>query len=381
MLDTVYRLSLLFGVVLSVTIWGCTDKDSSKLPVHPSEPGFYVLTNDVAHIRNLSDSEVICVVNGEPLTKREFSALLRLRDAVWRLRQGKPLFCPAKEYAELELMAGPATVMDLIRRRLFDQYARKISAVPAEAEVQKAEKDLLATFKNMKDMDLETVANQIGGDAGEILRRTPYYNALDAILRQSVTTNDLSHVSEAEIQDRLRFVAEFDANAEEMNAKARKRLLAAKARILAGSDFSEEAQKIPDAVEPEFGKLWGTFELQEFSGEADLSAWLEKANVGDISEPLDLPDGLGIVRLMEKGKGEAPSNEPQPDTYTLQRCTVMACEKMQHQERPEMIQQLLRWKNEAALLELGPKLFGQAVIEYPRGTNLFDRVETEGKGK
>ena len=49
--------------------------------------------------------------------------------------------------------------------------------------------------------------------------------------------------------------------------------------------------------------------------------------------------------------------------------------------REQMKRQLLLWKREEAQRTLGTMLSDRAVIEYPNGTNLFDKVAVEAKGE
>lgn len=319
-------------------------------------------------------------VNGESFTKSDFTAALTLKDRVWRLRENKPLVCPAKEFADFEQAAGPSVLMEMIHHAMFAQYAREMGIRPAESNVAEAAARLLKVL-NLRNLSVDEIADSIGGKAGELFRQIPYIDAQDILLRQSVTSNDLSHVSEAEIKARLDYVAQFDANADRLNGQAKERLLAAKKEILAGADFAEVAKRIPESVAPEFGKEWGTFEIQEFAGEEDLYKWLKTAKEGDISDPVDVPDGLTIVKILKKGKGEAPPGQEPPDSFTMVRCTVRAFEKMRYQDRAEMTQQLLLWKQEDAQRKLGTMLTSRAVIEYPHGTNLFKRVSSRTKEK
>ena len=269
-------------------------------------------------------------------------------------------------------------MLQLIHHELFRQYAREIAAVPSAEQVRAAGEAMLRALRR-KNATIDSLADAIGGDAGELFRKAPYVDAQDALLRQSVTTNDLDHVSEAEIQERLAFVAKFDANAEKLNAKARERLAEAKKRILAGADFAAEARNIADVVNPQYGEEWGRFEIQEFPSNEELHKWLLTAQPGDISDPVDLDDGLAIVKVVERGKGEAPDGVEPPDAFTLVRCTTKAFEKMRFQDRAEMTQQLLLWKREDAQRTLGTMLTDRAVIEYPNGTNLFDNVASAAK--
>ena len=374
---------ILIGVVLFAV--GCSQEERSKVEgrsvpkEHPTVPGVYIETNKVVDISELSDTDPVLYVNGSEITKRDFEALLRLRDGVWRIAGRLPLDATDEEMEEYRYRAGPGIMLQLIHHELFRQYAEEIGAVPTDDAV-KAAGEVLLTNLRRKNATVDRLARELGGDAGDLFRKIPYFDARDALLRQSVTTNDLKNVSEAEIKEREEFVKRFDANAEAMNNKAKARLREARARILAGADFAEEAKRIVDAVNPQYGAKWGTFEIQEFPFDEELHKWLLKAAPGDISEPLDVDDGLAIVKVVAKGKGEAPPGTEPPDTFTLVRCTVKACEKMRYQDRAEMTQQLILWKQEAAQRKLGMMLTERAVIEYPNGTNLFDKVAVEATG-
>lgn len=358
--------------LLTLFLAGCGEEGVDVV----SKPGLYVNQGIEKSILELDESDVVLIVNGERLTKRDFNAQLRLNEAIWSLAGGKEL--PTDDaLAELAVVNGQWTAYDLIRHALFRQYAERIHAVPSAELVKKAEREFVSSFNKIKFDSVATMARMIGGAAGDLMLKVPYVNAQDALLRQSVTTNDLDSVSEAELEARRKFVAAFDANAEAMNAKTKERLLKAKAEILAGGDFAEVTKKYAE-VNPGYGSRWGTFILAETASEEDLHDWLAKAKVGDISDPVDTDDGLAIVKLVAKGKGDAPLGAEPPDTYTMVRCTMKACEKMRYQDKTEMTRQLLVWKRQDAQKLLGEKLMSEAVIEYPNGTNLF-KVINKGR--
>lgn len=362
------HLTLVAAIV--AVLFGC---DSSN---RPTEPGVYINEKRHCLISELKPGDAVIRVNGEEIPKRAFTALLILRNRLWCLQNGKDE--DAFSVEEEEIRGGQHVVLELIHHALFAQYAREKSIVPTAEQIAAAERDLLKAMKK-PNSSIETLANRLGGDVGELFRTFPRMAAQDALLRQSVTTNDLDSVSEAEINERIEFVRAFDANADAMNEKARKRLLEARGRILAGASIVDEAAKIADAVNPQYAREWGVFQIQEFPADEELHKWLRSAKVGDVSEPVDVEDGLAIVKLVATGKGPAPAGAEPPVTYTLVRCTVKACERMRHQERPEMIAQILEWKRVDAQRTLGTMLTARAVIEYPNGTNLFDRVKTKGQ--
>lgn len=369
---------------LSVLVLACSRENNPEIPEvnigknHPTIPGVYINEKCTMGIGELKMSDPVLYVNGEKITKRDFEALLVLRDRIWRLRQNIPLDVSKTEMDEFRYEAGDSLLIELIQRALFRQYAKKIGNIPPQEKVEQAGRDLLKVLRR-PNSTVNGLADAIGGDAGEIFRKIPFVDAQDAISRQSVTTNDLDSVSDEELKARVAFVEKFDANAESMNKKARERLLEAKKRILAGGDIVQEAKKIFDTVHPEYAEKWGRFEIQEFPADEDIHQWLLTAKEGDISDPLDTEDGIAIIKVLEKGKGNAPPGMMPPDAFTLVRCTVKACEKMQYQNPREMRAQLLLWKRQEAQKKLGMMLTAQAVIEYPNGTNLFTRALQEGK--
>ena len=368
------RLSFVSPLLLVVValLSGCSEK-----PVR--EPGVYVEKKSITW-EQLSDSDVMVAVNGRGLTKRDFNSLASLRCQLVALRQNRAYGGFPNKDVLGEMAAG--LVMELIHHELFRQYAEKMAIRPSAEQIAEAARNLMAALRRPHSANFESVVEQVSGDARELFRQIPYVDAQDRLLRQSVTTNDLDTVTDEEIAARERFVAEFDANADRLNAEQRKKLETARKEIEAGVDFAVVAAKHSE-LSPEHGKEWQTVELGELPQDEDLANWLKTAKVGEVSKPLDLPDGLGLVKLVSVGKGEAPQGAPLPDVYTLVKCTVRAFERMQYQDRSTMKNQLLIWKREDAQKKLGTMLYEQAVIEYPNGTDFFpefDKIYNEAQG-
>lgn len=351
---------------------GCSDEPART-------PGVYVEKRSVTW-EQLADDDVMVAVNGRGLTKRDFNQLASLRCQLVALQQNRSFVGFPKKDVLGEMAAG--LVMELIHHELFRQYAEKMAIRPSAEQVAEATKNLMSALRRPRGANFESVVALITDDARELFRQIPYTDAQDHLLRQSVTTNDLNNVTEEELSARLRFVADFDANADRLNAEQRRKLEVARVEIAAGGDFAAVTAKQAE-VSPEHGKVWTAVELGELPPDEDLAKWLKTAKVGEISPPLDLPDGLGLVKLVSMGKGEAPPGAPLPDVYTLVKCTVRAFERMQYQDPPTMKNQLLVWKRQEAQKKLGTMLYDQAVIEYPNGTDFFpefDKIYNEAQG-
>lgn len=372
------KIPLISALISTLFVVGCSgDENSSDLiKVHHKTPGLYINEECNATIDELALDDPVLIVNGEKITRRDFEALVLLRDRIWRIHQNVGFIASPSELNDFRYQVGNSAMLELIQRALFRQYAEANGIIPPQEKINEATKALLKSlrksYSNMSD-----IADAIGGDAGKLFLSIPYTDAQNAMSRQSVTTNDLDNVSENEIKRRIDFVKRFDANAEAMNKLSRERLMEVKKRVLAGADIVEEAKNITDSIFPEYAKKWGTFEIQEFPPEEELHKWLLSAKPGEISDPLDTEDGIAIVKLVEKSKGKAPPGAPIPDVYCLVRCTVKACEKMKYQNPEEMKEQLLLWKRQDAQKALGVMLTEKAIIEYPNGTNLFNRIIQE----
>lgn len=334
-------------------------------------PGVYVADGRGKFISEMKPDDVIVIVNGDKLKKRDFDALMRVRTAIFQLQRKIDIEDldgdPVREFVENRQFG---IVPELIHHKIFSQYAAEKGIVPTEDAVALARERFARAVSRRVD-EFERIAGRLGGEAGRMFLQIPYIDAQDALLRQSVSTNDLNTISDEEISATQARIAEWDKNADRNNEESKKRLASARAEIDAGGDFAEVTARYAQ-VSPEHGKAWATFELGELPQDDDLYKWLVTAKVGDISPPLDLEDGIAIVKLAAIGKGDAPQGVARPDTYTLVKCTAYAYQYIQHLERPELVRELLNAKMGNAQRILGTMLMERAVLEYPNGTNFFN---------
>ena len=267
-----------------------------------------------------------------------------------------------------------------MREVLIRQEAEKNGLNLTRDEVEKHAASVLSSLKT-RDLGVEGTAAKVGGRAGAFFTRLLRAELLQEKLLQSPTFRGALAVTAQEITNRVEFVKKFNANAEKMNRLARERLVAAKKEILAGAKFRDITRKYAE-VHPEYGEKWTTLELGELVGEweQNLKDWLKTAKVGDISDPIDLEDGIAIVGLLAKGEGEVPANMEVPMLYSLVRCTLYARESLPDKTPAEAEKTVADLKRAEALKALGKRLMDRAAIEFPNGTNFFARVE-ENKDK
>ena len=368
----IFRFNFSAFVLCTIVLaMGCSREQDS-----PLLPGVYVTENNGKSLANMAKDDVIVRVNGSPITKGDYDTLLRVRTAIFQIGHKIELEDMANGDVQCFMeQTAPFLVRELIHHKMFSLYAAEKGIVPSVADVDAARLDFAKSLSR-KPGDLDSYAKRIGGDAGRYFADIPYVNAQDALLRQSVATNDLNGVSEKELADCRAYIENWNRATDKNNESAKAILSKARGEIDAGGDFAGIAAKYAQ-VHPEHGKAWLTVELGELPQDEDLYKWLVRAKVGEISPPIDLDDGLAIVKLVAMGKGDAPRGVPRPDTYTLVRCTVYAYQYIEHLERAKMVQEILMIKRREAQKRLGVMLTERAVLEYPNGTNFLGSASAQ----
>ena len=87
---------------------------------HSRAPGEYV--GDVPRLMDeLSNEDVVFIVNGEKYTKRDFRTAVSLADKMRRMCAGDPLTGPNTPAQEYSRWARPRTLSDAFRRVLMRQ--------------------------------------------------------------------------------------------------------------------------------------------------------------------------------------------------------------------------------------------------------------------
>lgn len=358
-------------LLLAGGIWGCTNEDK-----HPTEPGVYVDTNKTVYIRDMKPQDVIMIVNGEVCTKADFLSQQRIDEKIYRLHEKIQLWGINKKAAEYVWKSEQRIPEYLLQRMLLTQEADRLGIVADPGRVA-ADQKKLARHMNCPDMPFEEIAAQFGPD-GNLLISNVANDIRADILREREATNGVSEVTEAEIDGQLAKAREFNANADRLNAKSRAKALKFREEVLAGKgDFAALAKKYAQ-VFPEHGEKWGDFEISELPDDWELKKWLASAKPGDISEPLDTPDGLAVVGFVGQYTHDVMEGMAKPVENRLVKCTFYIYEK-RSESRAVIRDVLKRKKTEAAQKGLMARLFDAAVIEYPNGINWFPPYSPQKK--
>ena len=346
-------------VLFSICLLGCEVKENL-------EPGVYFSDKTIA-FSDMSDDSALVEVNGEKITKADLVTYSLLLENLHRLRMKKPL---TDSYNQKEVVESFYPIlMQMIQNKLIEQYARKVDAVPDAKDVVNAEQDFVKSLGVTGNTSFDQVCSGFFASDRKLFEKIPFNQVRDIIARQTVVSNSLTSVSDEELNARKRFVEEFDANADKLNAESRAKLLRVRAKMLSSKKSFADITNSKAEISPEHGSSWIEGPLSDFEHEENLIAWLKEAKVGEISQPIDLQDGLALVKLENIKQGEDEK------IYKVVKCTVKAYENMTYQDQDAMTKQLLKWKNEEAQKILLEKLIKEAVLEYTNGTNFFPNVQ------
>ena len=374
----VANVNNIIGIFLCATLLFFTGCSSEEESWTRKGPGVYIGEGDKT-IASMGETDVIVVINGKKIRKIDYLRCQHLQREIFKLvnfREGE-----LARKAEAFVKANEQRVLPmLMQAEFFVQAAKKAGITVTHEEIEEMRKTLFSAY-GIKAKSFDDVKKQLDSTASDCLYETVVNEAISKQTVRKLARPGWFVISPQELTNQLNYVSNFNNTADTMNKRARETLLKAKAEILSGKLFADVAKKYAE-VHPEYGKEWITVELEELSaeGEAAMRKWLENANMGDISDPVDLDDGIAIIGVARKGPGEAPPGETPPVLYTLVRCTMFARQNMEVPSEGEAIELIRNTKIGYARQEVGTNLHNKAVIEFPNGTNFFNSVVDQRRG-
>ena len=388
------RLCIVSLLALAVAFIGC-DRDKVSAPGNRpgAKGGAQSSTNDVAAVKKkekplplidrMPETGVVVRVNGIDITKKEFANWEDLRVKIWAYAHGRPFDGKTEDVKRFKNGNRTRVIGELIKRILIREYAKTNGIDVSEERIREEEQKFLKSVKKPK-AKFESLAAKFGEESFAHLKDAVAADALAGVVIEKTSTNDLRNVTEEEITNRVEFVKKWNDEADRKNAIAREKAAKAKAEIIAGAKFVDVAAKYSEYC-PEYGNAWESVRLDEFEGDDPLLKWLVGAKVGDISDPLDLDDGISIVGLKMMYEAEpAEDGKAAVMEYELVRCCFYAYEKQEViEDRADLVEDMLELRREKAMEDLRQKLTGSVNIEFPSGRNLFyaERKPAKAKGK
>ena len=324
----------------------------------------------------LSVTSVIARVDGQDITKADMLAWWDARVKMSCVGRKVPMNDTSKETKHFRKSTRDRSLAELIRNAMISSYAAKNGITPDPNRIRAAEKRIMAEIHKPK-VPFAAFAKSLGPECGAMFTKMIHADALSEAVIATISTNDIYHVTEEEYTNHVAFIKAWNERADATNKVVVARAMAARQEILDGGQFDEVAKKYADFA-PEQGREWRQVQLDDFDGGDPLGTWLARSDIGDISEPLDLDDGISIVGLRMKFPGEmAPDGKMTLETYDIVRCAFHAFEKVEDYgwDRQSIIDELLEARRKDLMLQLREKLAKESKIEFPSGNNLFDPIK------
>lgn len=325
------------------------------------------------YIKDMAPDDVIMVVNGEKILVSDYLAQKDLGEKLYRLSKGIAFDQVSEKAAAYSKAKEGFWIDEILRRTILRQEAEARGVQVDARRLEEARSGLLKVLKR-KSGTFADLKDALGPASGECLDRNLGEQVRIELLEELTATNDLKTVGDDVVARELESIRAFNLRADKANAKSRARALDFRAKVLSGGNFAELTERMGQ-VHKEYGREWERADVGAFPPETPLREWLDTApKTGDLSQPLDMDDGLAIVGVVKVEKGMLPSGEALPDLYTLVRCTFNAYEYMRTMSTNEMRKAILRRRRQDAAKALGDRLSASVKIEFPNGNEFFPEV-------
>ena len=379
----------LAGLIGTLLVQGCGCDSTPPEPAEkPAGTGDTVApkaqeTADFSMISpRLKPEDVLFTVNGRSVTRAKYDLWCNLRGRLFCLSRKLPLNGKGKEFTQFMRAMATRVFPELTRMELVAGAAEKAGVAPDEAGIREAEAEILESLHQPR-AKFSSIASRLGPKYGPALEDFARYNALEKAYVRHWATNDLDNVTDEEVAAQKKFNADFNLHADELNAESRRKALDAKKEIVEKERQFAEVAKERAELNPEEGERWQVFELAELEADDPFAQWLARAEVGDISDPIDFDDGLAIVGLRAKDPGnsaERPGEEV--DFYDVVRILFKAYDKLDIPETDDDWRDaILDHRRREAVRTLGKELLENADIQFPNGEDIFDEKATKKGNK
>lgn len=319
----------------------------------------------------------IATVNGVPITRADYDRSVGLRTRIYCIAKKLDPTKRNKDVDAYNNTTKEVALVELVISEMIRQRCEKEGLTVPEEAMLAGQKKFMSDIRRGKT-PFEKYAETLPPADGEELRRHVAAYSRSEFYLEHWATNDFRTVSDSEVSNRLEFVSNYQKTVDSRNEEAKRKAAAAKAEILAGASFYSVTTNRAEIFKAD-GEMWDVVELEDLEPDDDLLKFLLTAKQGDISDPIDMDDGIGIVGVLLKEKGEPVDGKEPPDQYTLVRCMFNAYEEMDEPEDFEgMRKLLLERKQEQARQALVADLFKNADIKYPLGKKLFASAKKAG---
>ena len=331
----------------------------------------------------LAATSVVVRVDGvQCITKADVLAWWNARVKMFAVGRGRSMSDRSDEVRQFRRSVRDRSLAELVRNAMIASYAARKGITPDPARERAAEQRIMRELRKPKG-SWGAFAKSLGAEAGAMFVKMIHADALSEAVISTLTTNDIYHITNDEYTNQVAFIKKWNERTDASNKVVKARAVAARQEILGGAMFADVAKKCADFC-PEQGSKWKLVQLDEFDGGDPLGTWLAGHDVGDISEPIDLEDGVSIVGIRMKDPSErGPDGKMTLETYELVRCAFYAYERFEDHDgdKKAIVEDMLEARRKDLMLELRAKLEKECKIEFPNGKDLFRPLKASANAK
>ncbi len=316
---------------------------------------------------NLS-SVAFCVIDGEAITA-EYVRDIALMVAKITELSGKKV--PANAIPVWGNNFAMEVTPSLISSKLLSKEADRLGIKPTAG----SDAETLAKFNRQTRSRARTkdeLAERFGSLKQVFLRnfesesqRTAYFDTLPEL---KVADGDVDAYY-LNLTNRLKKLSKLDAIAREKGRKVEERLAAGDDWAAIASKYSEDA--LVDKENEIYSKEWGLFRIKDLQP-LELSIAVAMLETNKWTRPIETDDGLVVAKLLNR----------EGDSVSLARILIRLPIRLEVPSREVAERRIKQEKCGDFQRKLLPKLYEQAKIEYPLGTNFIYRIwNVPEKGK
>lgn len=360
------------AATLSLMVIGCDKKQQNeglKDGSHGTGESGLIVGSRSKTIVEMAPGDVIVSVNGAKLTRADYDESVKSSEYVYRLKH------PESKQAELVRYVrnrALTLVPEYVTKQLLLQEAKRRALKPAPEDIVFME-TMMAGIAKRKGKSVEQFLNEPGKEQ-EHIRKDVKEQALIRTLRQ-VEFGDRLVVTDEDINKSKNLINQYNSMCEATNRLVQAQAEQVVRRLRDGADFSQVADEMTQAKK-EPGGFWGEFVRAEIE-DAQLRNLAFTLPVGGISEPVDTPEGLVIIKVLERTGVDSPM-AAQEAKVKLARIVFLLGEFKKMPEDKAIRTELEKRRIESLQRDWVDGLFKRARVEYPNGTNFFD-VAKQGK--
>lgn len=301
---------------------------------------------------------VFAVIDGSPITAAEVRDLVLLKQSI-ATAAGKPI--KPKGFKRWANSTALRSIPNIIAMRLLD---RKFSQLGVRRSPV-SDKQILFRYNRLfrtKCKTLDEFSEKIEGNRDLFLKQLDYESRIQAY---TLSVSNALTVTDEELSSRMEFDLNERKKAIDFNQTASNRAMKCFALLNKNAPWNEMSAKFSEDVllsadNRDFTNKWDVVNVATNQPNTALLAKLRPLKAGEWTEPVELDDGLAIVRVLRRENDEVTC------ARILFRLAQIQPETDVESLRDVMMKEAIEQHFEILL----KSLHRQAKIEYPMGVNV-----------